>query len=394
MKRLAILALVLITGGLLFAGSATAEKNFKWLCKPGKAVNPCLIPLDKTVVQADGSESTVTPKRAKKPPVDCFYVYPTVSGQVGPNSDLSEDPEIDGIAEQQAAQFSRNCRMFAPIYPQFTVNAILTGQITDEVVDIAYAGVKSAWNEYLRKYNNGRGVVLIGHSQGTGHLSRLLAETADKKPKLRKRLVSAVLIGGNVWVPIGKRVGGQFKKIPACARAKELGCVIASSGFLGEPPGDSNFGRLSGALVTPGLDRKKYEVMCVNPAELDGSGGLLKPLYNSEPFPGIYGPLLPKFTGIATQWVSYPRLYSASCQRARGVHWLQVNEISDNTDQRVRIGEPLGQTWGTHLTEVNDSYGNLLSVVRSQTYAYAKKVRVAKRKAQRKAKKKSHRKPK
>jgi len=386
LKRLAILALVLITGGLVFAGSATAEENFKWLCKPGKAANPCQIPLDTTVVNADGSESTVTPKRATKPPVDCFYVYPTVSSQAGPNADLSEDPEIDGIAEQQAAQFSRNCRMFAPIYPQFTVGAILSGQITDEVVDIAYAGVKAAWNEYLQKYNRGRGIVLIGHSQGTGHLSRLIAETADRNPKLRKRLVSGVLIGGNVYVPKGKRVGGQFKKIPACARAKEVGCVIASSGFLSEPPADANFGRLGGALVTPGLDPDKYEVMCVNPADLDGSKGVLKPLYNTEPFPGIYGPLLPEFTGFATQWVSYPKLYKASCQRAGGAHWLQVSDISTSQDQRVRIGEPLGRTWGTHLTEVNDSYGNLLSVVKTQTASYLKKTRVAKKKSGGKAK--------
>ena len=389
MKRFLAALLVVVAGGLVLAGSASAEKNFKWLCKPGKAVNPCEIPLDTTSVTASGSESVTTPKRAKKPPVDCFYVYPTVSSQEGPNADLSEDPEIDGIAEQQAAQFSRNCRMFAPIYPQFTVPAILNGQINEETAAKAYNGVKAAWNEYLRKYNRGRGIVLIGHSQGTGHLGQLIEDTFDKKPKLRKRLVSGVLIGGNVYVPKGKLVGGQFKKVPGCSKPKQLGCVIASSGFLSEPPADANFGRVGGALVSPGIDPAKYEVMCVNPARLDGSKGILKPIYNTEKFPGIYGPLLPDFTDIPTQWVSYPKLYRGTCERADGAHWLQVDDISTPADERVRIGEPLGRTWGTHLTEVNDSYGNLLGVVKSQSYAYAKKVRLANKK-----KKKSHRKPK
>lgn len=394
MKRFLIAVLVVAAGGLTLAGQASAGKNFKWLCKPGRADNPCLIPLKTTVVKADGSETTYSPGHSRKPPVDCFYVYPTVSGQSGANADLAEDPEVDSIAEQQAAQFTRNCRMFAPLYPQFTIDAIGAG-LTSGVIDKAYGGVKSAFNEYLKKYNHGRGFVLIGHSQGAGHLSRLIEEKIDRRSGLRKRLVSSVLLGGNVWVPKGKRVGGQFKKVPACSRAKELGCVIASSGFLTDPPpSDSLFGRLTGALVTPGLDPEKYEVMCVNPARLDGSKGLLKPLYNTEPFAGLYGPLLPNLSRYETGWASFPGLYSASCERTGdGAHFLQVKDISTAADQRPRIGEPLGRTWGTHLTEVNDQAGNLVRVVRAQSFAYRKKVRLAKKRL-RLDKKKSQRKPK
>lgn len=63
-----------------------------------------------------------------------------------------------------------------------------------------------------------------------------------------------------------------------------------------------------------------------------------------------------------------------------------MKDISTPEDERVRIGEPLGPTWGTHLTEVSDSGGNLIEVVRRQTAAYVKKVRLAKKKAQRKPK--------
>ncbi|MBK5233751.1 MAG: DUF3089 domain-containing protein [Thermoleophilia bacterium] len=388
MKRLLVATLVLVAGGLTLAGSASAEPNFKWMCKPGLADNPCMVSLNMTSVTSTGEETVLKPKRAKKPPVDCFYVYPTVSDQEGPNADLTVDPGQIGAARQQAAIFSRNCRVFAPVYPQFTVPAIFSGQLNDEVIATAYAGVKAAWNEYLKKYNHGRGIVLIGHSQGTGHLGHLVEDTFDKKPKLRKRLVSAVLMGGNVYVPKGKRVGGQFKNIPACANARETGCIIASSGFLTDPaPSNSNFGRVSGALIEPGLDPDKYEVMCVNAAALDGSGGALKPIYDAQPITGSsFGAVLPHFPVTDTQYLSYPGLYNGQCVRKNGAHYLQVKDISTPEDERVRIGEPLGPTWGTHLTEVSDSGGNLIEVVRRQTAAYVKKVRLAKKKAQRKPK--------
>ena len=49
----------------------------------------------------------------------------------------------------------------------------------------AYADVREAWRTYLRKYNHGRGVVLIGHSQGSFVLRQLIAEEIDRKPAVR-----------------------------------------------------------------------------------------------------------------------------------------------------------------------------------------------------------------
>ena len=366
--------------GVAAQPAGSAEPAFKWLCKPGRQADPCVAKYSSLLterVTATGPTGSTTPKPLTRlrNKVDCFYVYPTVSGQAGPNADLSEDPEVVGIAEQQAARFTPGCRMFAPIYRQYTIAAIFGSQITQEVSEIAYGSVKAAWNEYLRKYNKGRGIVLIGHSQGTGHLEQLISETFDRKPNLRKRLVSAVLIGGNVIVRKGKRTGGSFNRVPACTKASELGCVIAFSSFLKDPPPEEAlFGRLGGALADPGFDPATHEVMCVNPARLDGSKGALKPLYNTAPFPGLYGPLLPNLTGFEAPWVSFPNLYSASCRKADGASWLDIRDISTGADTRPRIGEPLGRDWGTHLTEVNDTAGNLVSIVTTQEKAYLKKV--------------------
>ena len=67
-----------------------------------------------------------------------------------------------------------------------------------------------AWNHYLKNDNNGRGVVLIGHSQGSGVLSQLIRNEIDGKP-IQSRIISALLLGTNVAVPKGKDVGGAFK---------------------------------------------------------------------------------------------------------------------------------------------------------------------------------------
>ena len=61
---------------------------------------------------------------AKDPPIDCFYVYPTVSRDQGMNSDLVAGGEENGAAESQFARFASVCRTFAPIYRQMTLASI------------------------------------------------------------------------------------------------------------------------------------------------------------------------------------------------------------------------------------------------------------------------------
>ena len=77
----------------------------------------------------------------------------------------------------------------------------------------------AAWRDYLAHYNHGRGFVLIGHSQGAYILERLIREQIEGSPALRKRLVSAILLGGSVSVEKGSDTGGTFRKLPVCRRA-------------------------------------------------------------------------------------------------------------------------------------------------------------------------------
>ena len=76
--------------------------------------------------------------------------------------------------------------------------------------------MQAAWQDYLAHDNHGRGVIVIGHSQGASMLIGLLRRQVDDDPAARRLLVSAIILGGNVTVPVGRTVGGSFRHIPAC----------------------------------------------------------------------------------------------------------------------------------------------------------------------------------
>src|SRR5215210_942376 len=62
-------------------------KDSSWLCLPGRK-DVCSTPLPTTALDPNGYGSTGLSAVAKDPPLDCFYVYPTVSSDPGLNSDL------------------------------------------------------------------------------------------------------------------------------------------------------------------------------------------------------------------------------------------------------------------------------------------------------------------
>ncbi len=177
-----ILALALA----MAAGSDTPDYRdpANWLCRPGRQ-DACAADLSTTVVAADGARSVEPFKAASTPKFDCFYVYPTISLDPTPNSDMIPGPEEKRVAQFQVARFAKNCRVFAPVYRQVTLTALrsIMGGGTPAIDrDMAYRDVKAAWDDYLAHDNKGRGVVLIGHSQGSLILTQLVAREIDGKP--------------------------------------------------------------------------------------------------------------------------------------------------------------------------------------------------------------------
>ena len=140
--------------------------------------------------------------------IDCFYVYPTVTLEPTPNRDMTIGPAEKRVVRTQFARFASQCRLYAPMYRQVTLaglRSILLGNgpsAEEQKAErlLAYNDVLDAWNYYLQHDNHGRGVVLIGHSQGANILMHLIQNEIDGKPA-QARLISAILLGANLAVP-------------------------------------------------------------------------------------------------------------------------------------------------------------------------------------------------
>ena len=299
---------------------------------------------------------------------DCFYVYPTVTASAATsNTGTAVTPAIEGAAVAQASRFSQVCDVWAPTYRQRTSASLAVGLGNDPSADqISYQSLLAGWKDYLAHDNDGRPVVFIGHSQGAANVIRLLRSQVDGDPALRARMVSAIILGGNVQVPVGKTVGGTFAHIPACTKSGQTGCVIAYSSFSSPPPADSLFGRPGqGVSLQSGQTaRSGQQVLCTNPASLGGTDA---------------APLTPYFVSSASAtgepWVTYPGLYTGTCESAGGATWLQVDARPG--DSRPVVTPTLGPTWGLHLNDVNLAVGNLVQDVAAQEATYSAHHRAA-----------------
>jgi hypothetical protein len=359
--------------------SATYADPAHWLCRPD-ADDVCDHDLDATAVFPNGRTKVERFRPARSPRIDCFYVYPTISLDPGGNSDLvpAADQELF-VVRQQAARLGVECAVYAPVYRQVTLTALvaLLGGI-DVPVDrqLAYDTVLDAWKHYVANDNHGRGVILIGHSQGAGLLVELVKNEIDPNPELRSRLVSAMLLGTALQVPVGQDVGGDFQHVPLCRSPRQVGCAISYASFRSDAPPPPN--SLFGAAGGPGL-----EAACTNPADLAGGRATLRPYF---PTNGRSLPVLPtappawidpsRGVTIGTPFTTLPRFVEAECAQHGGFDYLSIIVHGDLSDARIDdIGGDLTPEWGLHLVDANVAMGNLVRIARSQAKAFRVRTR-------------------
>jgi hypothetical protein len=352
------------------------SRDENWLCRPGRQ-DACNVDLSTTVIPATGKPTREDWAPAPDAPVDCFYVYPTVSTQASDSSDMTQDPEERHVVAAQFARFASVCRPYAPMYRQVTMPglvAALSGRSVQFARVLAFQDVLDAWRYYLDHDNHGRGVVLIGHSQGAGILTRLIQLEIDAKPA-QSLIVSALLIGTSLPVPRGADVGGGFQHLPLCHAASQTGCVITYASFrVAAPPTPTSlFGHVSG---------DKMMSACTNPAALAGGTGELHaylPARSGAVWAGDAQPAhwttseLP----IETHFVSLPGMLSAACVDDAHGSYLAISVHTPPGDQRtgqipgdVVVGGNVLPDWGLHLIDVNLAQGNLIDIVGRQAKAW------------------------
>jgi hypothetical protein len=346
--------------------SAVYADPTHWVCRPD-LTDPCDGDLAATAVAGDGTLTVEPYEVAVDPPVDCFYAYPTSSEDATTNSDLVVGREA-AVARVQVGAFSQVCALYAPLYRSVTLAGLFgtasSGTDLSTAWSTAYADVADAWHHYLANDNQGRPVVLIGHSQGTSHLIRLIRDEIDPDPEARARLVSAVLLGGAVGVPSGERVGGVFGAVPLCASADETGCVVTYASYPATtPPGDGAlFGRPNRLFAGPA----DTVAGCTNPAELLGEATL------QDRFPTADWALTDGrgADAITTPFMSFPGLISARCVERDGRGWLEVTVDADPADPRADdLQGRLSPEWGWHAIDMELAQASLVEIVRRQAAA-------------------------
>ncbi len=349
-----------------------------WVCRPDLE-DPCDGNLDTTVIQADGSTSVEPFEADPDAPIDCFYVYPTISRDETPYSDWEASAEEEGfVTVQQAARLGSECRVFAPVYRQGTLSALTSrlngedGNGEQEVGD-PYADVLDAFRTYMAQDNSGRGYVLIGHSQGSALLTRLLAEEVDPNEEVRSLLVSAYLAGSSVSVPDGELVGGDFQNIPLCQTDDEVGCAVTWASFrsTAPPPAGSFFGRPREGEGVAG---------CVNPASIAGGNVELHGYFPADRTSSILASLGAGgdrgswVDGVSappdTPFVSLPGLLTGACVETDQFNYLSVEVHPDPGPRHDDISGDLTPEWGLHLVDVNLVMGDIVDRVRQQSESF------------------------
>ncbi|MER8069970.1 DUF3089 domain-containing protein [Streptomyces sp. NPDC094034] len=393
-----------------------------WLCRPGLVNNPCGqdaegIPqsggpelvtrypsggtrlLDATRFAADGSGKREPFTVTEKPPVDCFYAYPTVDLLPNPPLRIGGLPPVpqdvhQAVTLMQSARFAGLCRMFVPVYRQVPLPALLAGIVIGSGADLTTAtmDIRDAWDDYWTHDNRDpetgerRGVVILAHSQGTAVAAALMRERVDEHPGVRRQLVAAALIGGNIEVPEGRDAGGgadpasTFQHIPACRRPAgapmPTGCVVSYATYS-LPKG--SLPAVIGRTASPG-----HRVVCVNPAALlrGEGGGARVPLDLYLPTRRLVGgnALLPngplavplngyQLPNLATGFAHHPDALTGECAHATdgvvSADWLQVGgDLS-----YFPASAPAGLT-GLHAMDFNVAQGDLIALTEAQTRAW------------------------
>jgi len=344
------------------------SKDSSWLCLPGRA-DTCSTPLPTTDLGPQGYGASHPSTVAKDPPLDCFYVYPTVSSDRGLNSDMMPGREEKLATETQLARFASVCRPFAPVYRQMTLAAVAAYSAGADITDagnLAYADVLAAWRNYIRARNGGRPFVLIGHSQGSLMVQQLIRREIETNPAVAAQMKLAILPGFDVLVPQGKLVGGTFKKTALCSRPAETGCVISWTSFREKnaPPQGAMFGY---------SDQPGMTVGCVNPANPGSADWVKLDSYwftrSTLPVPG--GPIQWSTEGQpSTPYVRTEGLVSARCvsDGPRGYLSIRTNHAAgdkwtDHIGGEVAVLGMFLPGWGMHLADVAEAQGDLIRQV-------------------------------
>ncbi|HEX8621641.1 MAG TPA: DUF3089 domain-containing protein [Allosphingosinicella sp.] len=231
----------------------------RWIARPDMAASPALwLPAGM--------------KRDGNPSASVFFIHPTsylkASHWNAPLDDEESQWRAKLFVQSQASVFNGVARIWAPKYRQATFGAFLTTKAeAQKALDFAYRDVAAAFDEFLSEAPEDRPIILAGHSQGSLHLIRLLAERIAGKPEA-KRVAAAYAIG---W-PVSISADLPSLGLPPCERREQSGCVVSWQSFA--EPADAGMVTdvYDKSVGRTGIARAGSPMLCTNPLT-GGRGG-------------------------------------------------------------------------------------------------------------------------
>lgn len=280
-----------------------------WFARPGLAVNPAAWrpaelgtaaatpqsgPLAAQAAEPPTSPSsplsppagTPLPPAAPLPAAAVFFVHPTsYLSRASWNAPLdnAEANERTGIyLRGLASAFNDAGTMWAPRYRQATLGAFLADDrvTAGKAINAAYQDVAMAFDQMLKELPRDEPIILVGHSQGALHLTRLLKERVAGRP-LARRIAAAYVVGWPVSVDTDLAAMG----LPACKSPGEAGCILAWVSFAEPADPAMVLGAYDATVGFDGRPRRNTRMLCTNPltGTVDGAApasanlGTIKP---------------------------------------------------------------------------------------------------------------------
>lgn len=257
---------VLSANILLFmylTGCGESVRDSGYVYEDGEVIPNSIYPLPVRPDYSENENWSLKGQGADKK-VDVFYVHPTMYYQgrhwladvrdEGINHDVDLWPIL-----HQASVFSDIGRVFAPRYRQAHYRVFILGEkeceLCLEAVEVAYGDVREAFLFWLKNLDEGKPIIIAGHSQGTLHAKRLLKEFFDGT-ELGERLVTCYLLGWGVYER-------DFEVLESCKSQEDVNCYCTWITYATGYTPSWHDKRMAAGLEIP---------ECINPMSWDCSG--------------------------------------------------------------------------------------------------------------------------
>ncbi len=286
--------------------------------------------------KTDPADSIPKPLRWKErdSSVDVFFIHPTTFTDEklrGLEWNASVDDAAINLktdytsALYQASVFNASCRVFMPRYRQAHIYSFFATDTASagKALAMAYEDVRNAFLYYMQHFNQGRPVIIAGHSQGTWHARSLLKEFFENQP-LQNQLVCAYLAG--IVIP-----KNYFTSLPPCTDSTGTGCFTTWRTFR------KNY-------LPPYAEKENGNAWATNPISWTIDTAWYKRSLHKGAVLFNFNKVFPHTNGAKVHngflWIERPRFPFSFLSGMKNYHPGDINlfymNVRENIEQRIR----------------------------------------------------------